>query len=126
MDNKKKVMIVDDEQDFLFITKMNLEETGKYEVLTLSNAKNIISEIHKFKPDILLLDMLMPSIGGPEVCELLNQDPIGKNVPIIILSALDKDKDKLKAFKQGVVDYATKPIDKDDMINKIEKALRYK
>lgn len=123
---KKKIMVVDDEEDFLRITKLNLEGTEKYEVKTLPNAKNIVEEFRAFQPDLLLLDMLMPTIGGIEVCEMLNKEGVAKNTPIIILSALDKKTDKLKAFKQGVVDYITKPIEKDTIIAKIEKALQYK
>lgn len=123
---KKKVMVVDDEVDFLRIVKLNLEETEKYEVLTLSDAKNIISYLHSFKPDIILLDMLMPAVGGIEVCQMLNNDPVGKITPIIIISALEKDKDKLKAYKMGVVDYLVKPIDTEQITTSIEKALRFK
>jgi two-component system alkaline phosphatase synthesis response regulator PhoP len=123
---KTKVMIVDDEPDFLRMVKLNLEATDKYEVLTLSKAKNIVSEVHNFKPDIILIDLLMPVIGGIEACEMLNKDPIGKDTPIIIVSALEKDQDKLKAYKEGVVDYLTKPIENDFLISRIEKALRFK
>lgn len=123
---KNKVMVVDDEEDFLRITKLNLEETDKYEVMTLSSAKDFISHVHSFKPDIILLDLLMPTIGGLEACEMLNNDPIGKRIPIVILSALDKNTDKLKAYKMGVVDYLVKPIEKKDLIAKIEKVLQFK
>ena len=123
---KKKVMVVDDEKDFLEITKLNLEETDKYEVMTLSNAKDIISHVDTFKPDVMLLDMLMPTMGGVEVCEMLNNDPVGAKIPVIIVSALDKDEDKLKAYKAGVVGYISKPAGKNDLIAKIEKALRDK
>ena len=123
---KNKVMIIDDEEDFLRITKLNLEETDKYEVMTLSSAKDFISYVHSFKPDIILLDLLMPTIGGLEACERLNNDPIGKRIPIVILSALDKNTDKLKAYKVGVVDYLVKPIEKKDLIAKIEKVLQFK
>ena len=123
---KKKVMMVDDEIGFLKITKINLEKTGKYEVMTLSSAKDIISQIRKFKPDIILLDILMQKIDGAETCEMLNKSPEGKNLPIIILSALDTDKDKLMMYKLGVVDFLIKPIEKDDLVAKIEKALECK
>lgn len=123
---KRKVMIVDDEEDFLKITKLNLEETGKFEVLALSDAKETISMLKIFKPDIILLDILMPAIGGIEVCEMLNNDPIGRSTPIIVLSALEKTADKLKAYKVGVVDYLIKPIELDTLVAKIEKALRLK
>ena len=121
--SKRKILIVDDEVDFLKITKLNLEETGKFEVRTLSNAKELISQLKSFWPEVILLDLLMPGIGGLEVCDMLNNDPVGQRLPIIILSALDKDKDKLNAYKKGVVDYLTKPIEKDVLIAKIEKAL---
>jgi len=123
---KKKVMIVDDEEDFLRITKLNLEKTDKYEVMTLSNANDIIASLHTFKPDVILLDLLMPEVGGMGACEMLNNDPIGINTPIIILSALDKDTDKLKAYKLGIADYLVKPIGKNELVAKIEKTLQFK
>ncbi|MBU1090570.1 MAG: response regulator [Candidatus Omnitrophica bacterium] len=120
---KKKVMLVDDEEDFLRLTKLNLEETGKYEVLTLSSAKDLISVLHSFKPEIIILDLLMPKIGGIEACQMLNDDPVGQRIPLIILSALYKDVDKLKAYKLGVLDYIVKPVETDVLISKIEKVL---
>jgi len=123
---KKKVLVVDDETDFLKIVKINLEETNNYEVLTLSSANDIVSQVHLFKPDIILLDILMPGIKGIEACEMLNNDSLGERIPIIMLSALDKDVDKLKAFKSGVLDYLVKPIKTEDLISKIEKHTQFK
>ena len=123
---KKKILIVDDEQDFLKMVKLNLEDTGKFEVLSLFTANEIISHLHSFKPDVIILDMVMPGIGGIEVCDMLNNDSLGQTVPILILSALDKDKDKLLAYKKGIVGYLTKPIEKDALIAKIESALHSK
>ena len=123
---KTKIMIVDDEQDFLKVVKLNLEDTGKFEVLTLPEANDIIGQVHKFRPQLIILDMLMPGIGGMEACDMLNQDPLAKTVPIMILSALDKEKEKLEAYKKGVVGYLSKPIEKNTLITKIENALRHK
>jgi two-component system alkaline phosphatase synthesis response regulator PhoP len=120
---KIKVMIVDDEQDFLRMVKLNLEDTGKFEVLTLLGANEVIPKLHIFKPNLIILDMVMPGIGGIEICDMLNKDTLGKTLPILILSALDKDKDKLAAYKKGVVGYLTKPIEKNTLITKIENAL---
>ena len=121
---KRKVMIVDDEEYFLKIIKINLEKTGKYEVETMSEARDIISRVKSFNPDIILLDILMPKIYGVEACGMLNEDPVGRGIPIIALSALDTDKDKLMMYKLGVVDFLVKPIEKDELISKIEKALQ--
>lgn len=122
---KKKVLVIDDEEDYLKITKFNLEETNNYEVMTLSSAKEVISCVHSFKPDIILLDMLMPVVGGIEVCDMLNNDQLGSRIPIIIVSALEKNVDRFKAQKKGVTDYVVKPVGKNDLIAKIEKALRH-
>jgi len=123
---KHRILVIDDEKDFVKITKLNLEETGEYEVMGLLSAKELVSQVHSFKPDVILLDLLMPVIGGIEACQMLNSDPIGKGVPIIVLSALDKKADKVRAYKEGVVDYLVKPIDKKDLIIKIEKVLQLK
>jgi CheY-like chemotaxis protein len=123
---KKKVLLVDDEVDFTRLVKTNLETTDKFEVMTLNSAKDILTYVHQFAPDVILLDLLMPVIGGMEVCEILNNDPIGKRIPVIIISALDKETDKLKAYKLGVVAYLTKPMEVDDIIHSIEKVLKFR
>ncbi|NQU73336.1 MAG: response regulator [Candidatus Omnitrophica bacterium] len=123
---KKKILIVDDEESFLQMLKLNLEEAGTYEVMGLMNAKEILSTVHSFRPQVILLDLIMPTIGGLEVCEMLNNDPIGKTIPIIIISALDKDVDKVKAFKLGVVGYLVKPIQTENVIALVNKSLEFK
>lgn len=123
---KKKVLVVDDEKDFLKIIKLNLEQTDEYEVSTLMSAQDILSHVREFRPDIILIDILMPKVGGIEACQMLNDDDVGKTIPVIVLSALDKEIDKLKAYKSGVVDYLIKPVDINELIGRIEKALRYK
>ena len=123
---KRRVMLVDDEEDFLLLEKMNLEQTGKFEVKALSDAKGILYYLHGFKPDIILLDMLMPDVDGIEVCQMLNNDSLGKTIPIIIVSALHTQADQLRAYKMGVVDYIDKPMQIDELVAKIEKALQYK
>ena len=120
---KRKVMIVDDEQDFLKIAKINLENTGNYEVQTLSDAREILVRVKSFNPDVILLDILMPKMDGVEACRMLNDDPAGQGIPIITLTALDTNKDKLMMYKLGVVDFLVKPIETDELIAKIEKAL---
>jgi len=122
----KRVMIVDDEENFVKVVKMNLEETGRFEVRTLLNAKELIPNLYSFKPDVILLDLIMPGIGGIEACEMLNNDPVGQGVPIIILTALEKEMDKVAAYKKGVVDYLVKPIEKDNLIARIDKVLQAK
>ena len=122
--NKKKVMIIDDEEDFIALARSGLERRGGYETMVFSDPKDILEKINMHKPDVILLDLIMPSVGGLDVCEILNKDYYARRIPIIIVSALGKDVDKLKAYKLGVVDYLVKPLVLDDLIIKIEKALQ--
>ena len=119
---KSKILCVDDDPNSLELLKALL--TPKFNVMTLSSAKEIISVLHSFKPDVILLDMLMPGAGGVEACDMLNNDPLGEKVPIIVISALDKNIDKLAVYKKGIVDYLVKPITKDVLITHLEKILQ--
>jgi CheY-like chemotaxis protein len=119
-------MIIDDEKDFALLLKMRIEASGDYEVLTLSEAKDIISHVHNYKPDVILLDLLMPGLGGLDVCDMLNHDSIGLTIPIIVISGLDKPVDTAKAYKFGISDYLIKPVEDTKLIKAIEKAIKLK
>lgn len=119
-------MIIDDEESFALLLKIRLEYSGSYEVMAASDAKDIIERVHIFKPDVILLDLLMPGIGGLDVCDMLNNDPFGQTIPIIVVSGLDKSADKVEAFKLGITDYFTKPVDDAKLIEAIEKAIKSK
>ncbi len=122
--DRKRVMIIDDEEGFLKLIKVNLEKAQKYEVMTLSTGVNLLTHVRSFNPDLIIVDILMPKIDGVQICQILNDDPKAKSIPIMALSALDTDKDKLMMYKLGVVDFLVKPIEKDELVAKIEKALQ--
>ena len=124
--DKRRVMVIDDETSFLELVKINLEHTGKFDVQTLSDTSDVLSRVRSFNPDVILLDILMPKMDGVEICKLFNGDPVTSRIPIITLSALDTDKDKLMMYKLGVVSFLVKPIESYDLIAGIEKALRNK
>ena len=123
---KKKILVIDDEEHIANMIKMRLEYAGEYEVKTLFDASDIVNKVRAFKPDVILLDLLMPDIGGLEVCRRLNDDATAYAVPIIVVSALSKDIDKLKAYKLGIIDYIVKPFDAQTLIATIEKAIKAK
>lgn len=120
--DKKKILLVDDDHAFVEMVKMRLEFHG-YETQVLEEAKEILPSVHAFKPDAILLDLLMPGTDGMDVCEMLNNDPMGVDIPIIVLSGLSKMADKAKAYKLGVVDYLVKPIEPADLITSVKKAI---
>ena len=123
---KKRILIIDDDKDYASLLKIRLESLSGYEVAAFTEAKDIISRIHVFKPDVILLDLLMPGIGGLDVCDMLDNDPIGLITPIIVVSGLDKDADKLSAYKFGITDYLVKPVDNAKLVGAIEKAIKSK
>ncbi len=123
---KKKIMIIDDEESFASMLKMRIENSGDYEVTVSPEAKDIISRIHEIRPDVILLDLLMPGIGGLDIGDMLNHDPIGLTIPVIVVSGLDNPMDKIKAYKLGISDYLVKPVDDLKLIKAIEKAIELK
>ena len=120
-----RVMVVEDDPSIRETLGMVLEAYG-HQADLIDKGEIVLDYLKENWPDVILLDILMPGIDGLKTCEMLNADPLGNVTPIIILSALDKNQDKLKAYKLGVVDYLTKPIEKNTLITKIEKALRSK
>ncbi|MFA5431042.1 MAG: response regulator [Candidatus Omnitrophota bacterium] len=122
---KHRVMIIDDEINAVDLLKHRLESEG-YQVLALLNAKEIISEAHRFLPDIIILDLLMPELGGLDACEMLNKDPVGQSTPIIVVSGLNKDIDKKKAYVMGIQEYFVKPVDIEALLQAIRKYIKEK
>ena len=123
---KKKVMVIDDEESLALMLKMRIEASGDYEVTVASEAKDIIKRMHEIKPDVILLDLLMPGLGGLDIADMLNHDPVGLSIPVIVVSGLDKSTDKLKAYKLGISDYLVKPVDDAKLMKAIEKAIQLK
>jgi len=122
----KRILIIDDEADFAYFLKKGLNATGEFTAETFNDAKNIVERVKAFKPDLILLDLMMPEIGGFEVCGMLNIDKDTTEIPIIIISALGGYTDIKRAYKLGVIGYLTKPFDFNQMLSEIQKALSYK
>ena len=83
----KKILIVDDEEGFTSMLKLNLESTGDYEVNVVNDSKNALMAAKQFSPDIVLLDVIMPGKEGPDVAIDIRNDPLLKDVPIVFLTA---------------------------------------
>lgn len=120
---KKKILIVDDEADFTKIIKFNLETLGKYEVLTENKAKNALSAAISFMPDLILLDIMMPDIDGGEVARQIGAEESTRRIPIVFLTAaLTKDEAAFyKGGKIGEYVYIAKPVTLKELTDCIEK-----
>src|SRR6476660_6677724 len=84
---KKRVLLVDDEKSFTTLLKLNLEETGNYEVRVENWAEDAFTAAREFKPDLILLDIIMPRLPGGNVAAQMAEDPELKDIPIVFLTA---------------------------------------
>lgn len=120
---KKKVMVVDDEENLVELVKAVLEQEG-FEVIPAYSGRECLDKLKKVKPDLILLDMFMPGISGRETCEKIRKDPKTKNLKIIFCTVArfsETGKGTLK--KMRVLDYITKPFDNKDLVKRVKKAL---
>lgn len=118
MQRSKKILIVDDEEDFLSLLMYTLEERG-FEVMTSANAIDAGIKISSVLPALILMDIKMPGINGFQACEAIKKNPVTKDVPIIVVSALSDESDINKARGMGVVDYFVKPVNIEKLIARI-------
>ncbi len=117
---KTRILIVDDELGILKYLRANLEAEG-YEVLAAMNGVQALQTLETELPDLIVLDIMMPEMDGLEVCRRLRQ---WSQLPIIMLSALDDEVDKVQCLDLGADDYITKPFGKDEFIARVKAVLR--
>lgn len=123
--DKKKILIVDDQKDFLRVTKLNLEQTGKYEVMAEHNATKALKIAYDFKPDLIILDVYMPEIDGIDLAKIFKSDKNLKNIPIIYLTALATRRDVVEKHGYvGAYPFLSKPVSKRELIVCIEENLK--
>ena len=120
-----KVLLVDDEQDILVLLKYNLEKEN-FLVQTASNGREGIEVAKEFKPDIIVLDVMMPEMDGIETCLELRKIPALKNVLITFLTARGEDYSQIAGFDSGADGYITKPIKPRVLVSRLKALLRRK
>ena len=104
-----RILIVDDERDFVELVQFRLGALG-YEFIVASDGVQALSQARQFKPDLILLDILLPDLDGLSVCEILLRQPSTKKIPIIFMSALSGDVTK-RTVAMHAEDFFTKPLD---------------
>ncbi|RIW17051.1 DNA-binding response regulator [Algoriphagus lacus] len=120
---KIKVLVVDDEPDIVEILKYNLQKEG-FEVATADDGIKAVKTAVKFKPDVILLDIMMPNQDGVETCLQIRQIPELKNTFIIFLTARMEEYSEVAAFDVGADDYITKPIKPRALMSRITALFR--
>ncbi len=124
MDKKHgKVLVVDDEKDILQIVKYNLELNG-YEVETAENGVDALDKTKTFKPELILLDIMMPHKDGIQTCIELRANPENDAILIIFLTALSDEKSEIRGLEIGADDYIAKPIKPKLLVSRVHSAFR--
>ncbi len=122
---KKKILIIDDEEDFCQMIEFNLEDSGKYEVRRETKGKRALAAAKKFKPALIFLDIVMPDIPGDEVAQQLKSDAMTRNIPVVFLTALVSGDEV--ASQNGVIGgnpFIAKPVFIEKLIDCIEKNIK--
>ena len=119
------ILIVDDQDENLFLLQTILSQIG-CEIDTLNDATLAIEQMMSHRYDLIILDILMPNLDGFALCEMIKSDKNLQNIPVMFISSLEHEKDIVKAFEVGAVDYITKPIKKLEVIARVENQLKYK
>lgn len=116
---KKKILVVDDEDDILHFLELVLRERG-YEIATASGGHEALTRAQLERPDLILLDIMMPQMDGWEVLKLLRVDEETAAIPVAMLSARTEAKDRVQGLQEGAIDYICKPFSLQELLGKIE------
>ena len=122
-DQKKTVLIVEDEEDILALLHYNLIKAG-YNVECASHGEEALSAIAAYKPDLILLDLMLPGIDGMEICRRLRSDETTSEIPIIMLTARGEEEDVVRGLELGADDYVTKPFSIKVLLARVQTVLR--
>jgi two-component system, OmpR family, alkaline phosphatase synthesis response regulator PhoP len=115
------ILIVDDKRNIVELANLYLTEEG-FQVITAGDGVTALEKVEQYKPDLVLLDIMLPQMDGWEVCRRLRKS--GNNVPIIMLTARAEDVDKVVGLELGADDYVTKPFNPRELVARIKAVLR--
>jgi two-component system alkaline phosphatase synthesis response regulator PhoP len=117
------ILIVDDEREIRELLRYNLERQG-YKVITAQEGEEALRRIFSARPDLVLLDLLLPGLNGLEILRELRAEPSTRDLPVLLLTARGAEMDKLLGFERGADDYITKPFSPREVIARVEAVLR--
>jgi two-component system phosphate regulon response regulator PhoB len=120
---KPKILVVDDEPDALEVLGFKLKEAGYTPVFAADGLK-AIAAVRIERPDLIVLDLMLPEIDGLEVCKILRRDPATASIPVIMLTAKAAEMDRVLGLELGADDYVTKPYSPRELVLRIRKLLK--
>ena len=119
---QKKILLVDDSSTILMMESMMLHE-GTYDLVTAKDGEECVEKALAERPDLILLDVVMPKIDGFETCRRLRAEEATRGTPVIMVTTRGESQNMEKAFEAGCSDYVTKPINKVELLNKVRSYL---
>ena len=122
MKAKTRVLAVDDDEEMLDLYSVELARLG-FEVLTVPRGADLKAKVLKFKPDLILMDVMMPGVDGISLTRAIRSDPETRHIPVLVVSGLSDAAALNDALLFGALDYLVKPFDIDDLERKVERAL---
>ena len=120
--SKGKILVVDDEIYIVHILDFSLGMEG-YEVVTALDGEQALEKLKSDKPDLIVLDIMMPKLDGYEVCKAIKSSPETRQIPVILLSAKGRNVDQKLGFDVGADDYITKPFSPRKLVERINQLL---
>src|SRR3954468_17453796 len=121
---KHRVLIVEDEQDIAGLIKHTLERSGSAEAEVVASGDAALKAVSAHPPDLIILDLNLPVLGGLEVCRLLRQRSDARHLPIIMLTARSSESDRVAGLELGADDYVTKPFSLRELTARVKAVLR--
>lgn len=115
----KKILVVDDSPTERFALIEFLSKQG-FSVVTAENGEEGVAKSKTEKPDLILMDVVMPGINGYQATRTISRDEDTRNIPIIMTTSKDQETDKIWGMRQGAFDYMTKPLDLEELLKKIQ------
>lgn len=122
---KPRILIVDDEPDALELIKFNMKESG-YQVVTAPDGRKALETIKNERPDLVVLDLMLPEVDGLEVCKIIRRNAETSDLPIIMLTAKAAEIDRVLGLELGADDYMTKPFSPRELMLRIRNLLKRK
>jgi CheY-like chemotaxis protein len=123
--NMTRILIIDDEQDLVFVVKRMLERSGDYTVDTATNGKAGVKAARRKKPDLILLDILMPKMNGFEVLKKLKGNEKTMSIPVVMLTGVNDEEFKEEAVGSDCENYIVKPVEMEVLRSTIENVLSF-
>jgi DNA-binding response OmpR family regulator len=120
---KGTILVIDDEKDLIELVRYNLEKEG-FDVIACTDGQAGLEVVKKHRPDLVMLDLMMPGVDGLQVCQRLRSDPRSGRIPVIMLTAKATEADRVVGLELGADDYITKPFSPREVVARVKAVLR--